>query len=88
MLFLCLSLVFTHIALMAQPFTPSIEFSNKVINSFKQGSRGDYNCASIAVIKCTIATYGLDNVWERAIWTNGGVNITLRNKDTVSLTTT
>lgn len=86
LLFFCFSLVVVNITVKAQPFTPSIEFSNKVINSFKQGSRGDFNCASIAVIKCTIATYGLDNVWKQATWANGGVSITLRNNDTVSLT--
>lgn len=39
-------------------FTPSVAFSSRVFTSFKQGAAN--NCAAIAVIKASIATFGMD----------------------------
>jgi hypothetical protein len=86
-------LLLITVRVFGQTFTPSVDFSNKVINSFSQGfdqvnGRGvDLNCASIAIVKCAIGTFGLaaavkvDTAADHQSFT-----VTLRNQQTLSLT--
>lgn len=74
-------------------FTQSASFDDHVRSSFKQGQKNDGNCAAIAVIKASIATFGPEtlasggheNTFKADTETASGRLITLRNGETVSL---
>ncbi len=70
----------------AQTFQQSYTYDTTVISAFHQGHNGDFNCASIALIKCTIATFGQDNVFKSVSKNNDIYTITLRNGEIVTLT--
>ena len=69
-------------------FTPSVDFSKRVFTSFKQGAAND--CASIAVIKASIATFGMDTTngvfKDDHVGQDDGVHhITLRGGDALTI---
>jgi len=73
------------------PFSPSSEFSSRVLGSFQQapasadiGLRG--NCVSIALIKAAISTFGPDGVFRSNLHTHGLYTVVLRDGKTVTLT--
>lgn len=70
----------------AQVFINTYDYDTTVIGTFRQGKNEDYNCASIAVIKCAIAKFGPDHVFKSI--TDNGVeySIVLRNGEKMSLT--
>ena len=73
------------IGLNAQTFKHNYTYDTTVIGAFHQGSNYDYNCASIALIKCAIATFGINNVFKSKIENANDYTIILLNEDTVSL---
>jgi len=75
----------TIVKVNAQTFQQSYTYSTTVIRAFHQGHEGDFNCASIALIKCAIATFGSDNVFKAVTKENDVYKITLRNGETVIL---
>ena len=56
-----------------------------VISAFRQGHSGDFNCASVAVIKCAIATFGISNIFKSIIESPNAYSVVLRNGDSVGL---
>jgi len=78
----------TIVKVNAQTFQQSYTYSTTVIRAFHQGHEGDFNCASIALIKCAIATFGSDNVFKAVTKENDVYKITLRNGETVILSKT
>ena len=70
----------------AQVFQSSYAYDLSIVSAFYQGDKGDFNCAAISVIKCTIATFGAGNVFKDVIKDVDGFRVTLRNSETVHLT--
>ena len=70
-------------------FKKSYSYDTTVIGSFRQGNGetddGDYNCSSVGVIKCAIATFGENGVFKLIRPTTNGYKITLRNNDTLTI---
>lgn len=85
-LFLYLVITASFKTIYGQTFQSSYSYDNTVISAFHQGNKGDYNCASIAVIKCCIATFGIDSVFRSVNDLGDRFEITFRNNETISLT--
>jgi hypothetical protein len=82
-------LLFASLTAEAQ-FTPSVDFSKRVFTSFKQGAAN--NCASIAVIKASIATFGMDLTngifkEDQVSLEDGLHHITLRSGEVLTIST-
>jgi len=82
-LLICLALIGLTAKSNAQIFTPSTTYSMFVLNSFKQYD--NFNCATIAVIKCGMATFGADQVAQ--IDSSGDpIKVILRNHQQILIT--
>ncbi|WP_162601247.1 hypothetical protein [Occallatibacter savannae] len=92
---LALSLVLPHSSTLSQKspliFSPSSHYSLEIIEAFRQApgdedSDEDHgNCASIAVIKAAMATFGPSNIFKSEVHDNGLYKLTLRNGENLTL---
>lgn len=82
---LLISLLFLFSFLTA--FSQQKPDENLLFNAFKQGSvKGGGNCASIALIKAAIGTFGIDSVFSYSAAPNGNsITVKLKNDSTIEV---
>ncbi|HWK08136.1 MAG TPA: hypothetical protein VNS58_31120 [Puia sp.] len=69
-----------------QPTVPSYTYDTAVNTAFYQGSNADFNCASVAVIKASLCTFGQGNIFKSSQYSNGSTTVVLRNNEQVIVT--
>lgn len=71
--------------LVVQHFAFAVDMGNVVFSAYRQGSQsGAGNCASIAIIKASIACFGIDSVFKRVVHENGW-KVILRTGESLDL---
>ena len=80
-----MKIILVSIVLSILSFLSFAQTSDEIIKSFRQGAKeGDLNCASIAIIKCAIGIFGIDNVCKTEN-IDSGYKITLRDRSIMNI---